>query len=563
MGNQEISPAELGVVASGAGSIRSEALLAVLWTGLAGGLPLLVATAGGGLALAALTWLGATGWAFWGARNRAERRDEALRQVSRALEEMDDTPVRLSGVDQEVDTFLRRWNALARKVFTTRQAVVEWTEWSAQLPEASKSAFGEVERGGEKQEEALEEAASLVANMRQSVVVIEESTELLREASDEATSSVHEMSASIDEIAGNTSSLHDVVDASTTAVNQMGTSIRQVASGAEHVLEMAESTASAVEEMDRSVQEVSTNAVEAASATEEAHAGAELGADAVQATIDDIERISALTIEAKARLGGLVSGISRIGNVLAAINEINDETNLLSLNAAIIAAQAGEQGKAFRVVANHVKTLARRTSASTDDIETLIQDIEAESGEAVRAMEAGINAVAASVDRSRDAGNALGSIRESCRNASERVTEIARATEEQSRNSKGVAEATQQTTMEIQQISQAILEQRRASESLLSSAESALERCQLVHRSTEEQRQSSRHITAAMSEIANMIRTMGEQTRSHAVASEAVSASVICLLDEVEATGTSLRPLRDLLHTIESQALPSEILRRE
>jgi methyl-accepting chemotaxis protein len=315
--------------------------------------------------------------------------------------------------------------------------------------------------------------------------------------------------------------------------------------------------------MDRSVQQVSTHAVEAASLTEEAHAGAEAGADAVQATIEDIERIAALTSEAKTRLGGLVSGISRIGYVLTAIDEINDETNLLSLNAAIIAAQAGEQGKAFRVVANHVKTLARRTSESTKDIERLIFDIEAESSEAVRAMEAGIEAVSASVDRSRDAGVALDAIQQSCKNASERVTEIARTTAEQSRNSKGVAESTQQTSREIEQISLALIEQRRASESLLTSAESALERCQLVARSTEEQRHSSRHISSAIAEITNMIRTMGEQTRSHAVASEAVSESVICLLDQVQATGAGLRPLRALLAQVEGKAIPAEVTRRD
>jgi methyl-accepting chemotaxis protein len=152
---------------------------------------------------------------------------------------------------------------------------------------------------------------------------------------------------------------------------------------------------------------VSSNALEASALTERAHSGAAVGAEAVRATIKDIEQISALTNEAKDRLGGLVSRVCKIGNILAAIDEINDETKLLSLNAAIIAAQAGEQGKAFLIVANHVKTLSQRTAGSTHDIETLIADIEAESTGAVRAMEAGIEAVAKGVERSRDAGEAL------------------------------------------------------------------------------------------------------------------------------------------------------------
>jgi methyl-accepting chemotaxis protein len=229
-------------------------------------------------------------------------------------------------------------------------------------------------------------------------------------------------------------------------------------------------------------------------------------------------------------LSGLVSRISQIGNILSAIDEINDETKLLSLNAAIIAAQAGEQGKAFLVVANHVKTLAQRTAGSTQDIEKLIADIEKESAGAVRAMEAGIDAVATGVERSRGAGQALSSIQDACRDASERVGEI--------------AEATQATSTEIQQISLAIGEQRRASEAMLESAESALSSCRHVHRSTDEQRHTSKHITAAITEITEMIRAIGDQTKVHAKASDSVGEAVMRLLDNAQQSGANIDPIR-------------------
>ena len=72
------------------------------------------------------------------------------------------------------------------------------------------------------------------------------------------------------------------------------------------------------------------------------------------------------TGDAREVLEKLVERIGEIGQILNVIGEINDETNLLSLNAAIIAAQAGEQGKAFAVVANHVKTLAKRAERKAD-----------------------------------------------------------------------------------------------------------------------------------------------------------------------------------------------------
>jgi methyl-accepting chemotaxis protein len=334
----------------------------------------------------------------------------------------------------------------------------------------------------------------------------------------------------------------------------MSASIRQLAEGAGQVQEMAESTATSVTQMDRSVQEVSINATEAASLTERAHQGATPGREAVRATISDIEQISSLTTQAMNRLDGLVSRISQIGSILSAIDEINDETNLLSLNAAIIAAQAGEQGKAFLVVANHVKTLARRTSGSTHDIEKLIKDIETESSEAIRAMEAGIEAVATGVNRSRDAGAALESMREACSDASLRVGEIARSAAEQSRNSKGVAEATQRTSVQIQQIGQAISEQRKASESMLESAEQALTSCLLVHRSTDEQRETSCHITAAIGEISQMIREIGAQTAVHGSASESVSSAVMSLLDNAQSSAKGVGPLREWIADLDNTA---------
>ena len=431
---------------------------------------------------------------------------------------------------------------------------VELARRIAGLPEQISPIFESIESSAATQEATIEEAASLLAHMRASMTSIAEQVEQLLSASDESTASVAEMAASIEEVALNMDRLHEVVEASTASVHEMGASIRQVAEGAEQVQQMAEGTAASVVEMDRSIQEVSEHAHEAASLTRSAHAGAESGAEAVRATIDDIEEISQRTTEAKERLSGLVARVSQIADILAAIDEINDETKLLSLNAAIIAAQAGEHGKPFLVVANHVKTLARRTAGSTQDIERLIADIELDSGGAVRAMEAGITAVRGGVVRSQATGDALSAIQDSCRDARERVDEIARATAEQSRNSKGVAEATQQTSLHVQQISQAMAEQRRASEEMLAHAESALASGEHVHRSTEAQRGSSRILTQAIAGIRDRVRQIGEQTTVHKRASEDVAAAVISLLENAQHSGETLEPIRQLLSSLAAEA---------
>ena len=126
---------------------------------------------------------------------------------------------------------------------------------------------------------------------------------------------------------------------------------------------MAEESAAAMAQMDRAIQEVGEHVRGASELTEQVSQSAEDGSRAVAATIEGIAEIRAPDARVRrARSRGSPSGSARSARSSTVIGGINDETNLLSLNAAIIAAQAGEQGKAFAVVANHVKTLAQRTA---------------------------------------------------------------------------------------------------------------------------------------------------------------------------------------------------------
>ena len=79
--------------------------------------------------------------------------------------------------------------------------------------------------------------------------------------------------------------------------------------------------------------------------------------------------------ELQSAMSAIKQSSNTISDVIKVIDDIAFQTNLLALNAAIIAAQAGEQGKAFLVVANHVKTQAKRTASSTRDNERLVGDV--------------------------------------------------------------------------------------------------------------------------------------------------------------------------------------------
>ncbi|MCP5058244.1 MAG: hypothetical protein GY937_16185 [bacterium] len=528
----------------------------------------LAAAAVGGVALA----FSAAGFPFWitalwvligsaGAgwvelRNAAPLRQSATRAMS-VVERLAETgPAAIEA--EELDDLGEFGEALGRFIGGQRTldaSVERFLQTLQVLPAQIAESNREVDESGEAISESVEEAASLLAHINTSIRSINEEVDSLSRSAEEASASILEMGSTNEEVARIAGSLHQAADASTTGVHQISASIRQVADSADTVQSMAEDSASAMVEMDRAIQEVSTHVADAAELTDRVSTGAQEGSAAVTATIDGIAQIRDQTQGAKAVLERLASRIGEIGEIVNVIGSINDETNLLSLNAAIIAAQAGEQGKAFAVVANHVKILAQRTASSTGEIEALIKAVQDESGNAVEAMAVGIRSVETGVERSRKAGEDLSRIRTSAKDASARVSEIARATTEQSRNSKHVTEAVQRTSSMVQQISTAMIEQSGAGQTLLRNAEESLELCRQVHRSTEEQRESGRFITESISAIGEMIRSIQQNTEGHGVASGSMSGAVNQILEVARKRGTGTQALQEQLGRLHAEAL--------
>ncbi len=376
-----------------------------------------------------------------------------------------------------------------------------------------------------------------------SIASIHGEIENLARANESVASCVLELVTAVEEVAGSAEHLQQTVESSTTSIHQMGQSIHLAAESGDSVQQMAEETAASMSQMDRALQEVGLHVRGASDLTRRVSESAEEGSRAVGATIEGIEEIRQLTSDARTALEGLVRRIGEIGEIATVIGGITDETNLLSLNAAIIAAQAGEHGKAFAVVADQVKTLSRRTTQSTREIEQRIQAIQEQSRAAMQAMEKGIEAVEQGVARSRRAGLSLETIRSSASDASGRVAGIARATEEQARNSKHVAEAARRTSEHVHQISHAMSEQSSAAQQLLRNAVLSVDMCRQMTAATEEQRASGRYIQANIESITDMIQAIQVATSAHERASAAVTRTVESILENARESGAFLPQL--------------------
>ncbi len=209
----------------------------------------------------------------------------------------------------------------------------------------------------------------------------------------------------------------------------------------------------AVREMASVVEDVARNVGEAAGNAEQADNEAKSGKSVVAAAMKQIESLAKDINTASEVIDRLRQETDNIGSVLDVIRGIAEQTNLLALNAAIEAARAGEQGRGFAVVADEVRTLASRTQTSTQEIQEMIERLQAGAREAVQMMETGTSQASASVVQAGEASNSLEAITGGVSSIRDKTNQIASASEEQSaatremeRNIENISSVARQTS---------------------------------------------------------------------------------------------------------------------
>ncbi|HEY6844000.1 MAG TPA: methyl-accepting chemotaxis protein, partial [Thermoanaerobaculia bacterium] len=244
-------------------------------------------------------------------------------------------------------------------------------------------------RGVAEQLVSTEATSGSVGQIDQSITNLRTSMEELSANAEETSASILEMSASIEEVSRIADTLAQFVEETASAIEEMIVSINEVASNTESFSSFAIETASSMVEMNATTEEIGRSARQSSELAKSVKAAASEGRQAVSGTVEGMQRIQSAVNEAKTALGELAARSEEIGEIVRVIDEITGQTNLLALNAAIIAAQAGERGRAFAVVADEIRDLSERTSVSTDEIRTLIGNVQRSIGRASEQMTIG------------------------------------------------------------------------------------------------------------------------------------------------------------------------------
>ena len=467
----------------------------------------------------------------------ANRRDE-VGTLAKAFEKMSSS---LKGMIQKIQDASQQITSVSEQVFTRTRNVMD---------------------GASHQADAAAKTSSSVDSLNGSITRIAESIDSLSTSSEEASSSLAEMSVAVGEVAANTSSLSTSVEDTASSLLEMSSAIKQVVEHIDTLSSCADEATTSITETNASIKEVERNAKESAVLTEKVnHEAAELGIVAIEQTIDGMEQIRKTVEKSSQVIHKLEERADQIGEILTVIDEVTRQTNLLALNASILAAQAGNEGKGFAVVAQEIKELADRTALSTKEIAQLIQDVQAETKDAVSSAKEGTQSVEEGVRRSNHARGSLNKILESSKRSLETSRQIERATFEQVKATNQVALVMKKMNTMVQQIEGAIKEVEQGTVNITRSSEKMRSVTHQVKVATEEQAKGSKQISDAGENVLLRVQQIASTMNEQKAGSETIRKAILEIQQITQISGQMVQQMNQAMEGLIRQAnlLKSEV----
>jgi len=352
--------------------------------------------------------------------------------------------------------------ALRRAVAQVQQVTRNLRGTSSETAERSRKLLEFAKRQGA----AVDRTLAAVGGMGQSLDTAHGRVEQLQSFSREATVSLADMTARMESVGEVLATLNDFVTRQSRAVEEMTERMGAIADSGGELAKFAVEADLFVGAVAQGIEGVRRRAQQTGDLAREVSATAERGQALVK---DSVEGMYVLQTSVQ-RVAELVERLGQrsdeIGRIIDVIEEIADQTNLLSLNASIIAAQAGEHGRPFAVVAESIRTLAERTARSTREIAQLINGVRHEVGRAVELVGEGRERAAHGVLLGDRAMGALGEIRATVERTFLAVEETVEETGRLQSEGGQVADASQRVAARVEEVSRAAFEQARVGRSV-------------------------------------------------------------------------------------------------
>jgi len=412
-----------------------------------------------------------------------------------------------------------------------------------------------LERASQGQVASVDETGQSISRIDQGIRRIHNNVDELKNLSQETSSAGYQMTTNIQQVSEMTNELAGLVRDLVTAIAQMAANIQSVAQATETLSSASTQTSSSMREIDQATQQIRKRAEESARIAALAREQGAKASELISGWAKGTEKIESAVNQATKMMEELAQQSQAIGEILTVINNIASETHLLSLNASIMAAKAGEHGRGFMVVATEIKDLARRTGESTKEIEGLINRTR-------KAVTASQNAIGQAYERAREgtrlsneARQALVEVLAGMENSAKYSKQIAQATEEQVGLANQVYQSSSEVDERTQLIKAAMREQDDSSVYLKERAEKMRELTDRVKIATKEQAESSQRVSKAMEELTASVEVIRIATEDQSKASSEIIKAMGLVRRASDLIATSVENVENTAVSVLDQSL--------
>ncbi len=346
--------------------------------------------------------------------------------------------------------------------------------------------------------EELEQTFSELLGFRADHIAAEEN---LRQATESTAGSINEIAKGVHVVQG-------AVDSARSSSSEISVTIDQISNNLSNLTNFMNEVLASMTEISSTIKSVEENSQLSHDMSEKVRQQAGDGVDAVIDNLTGLQGISTSVNQTALVIERLSSKGDEIGQITKVITDITQKTNLLALNAAIIAAQAGEHGLAFGVVAEEIRSLAREAADSTGAIGQIIAEIQEYTRESVSHVNQTKQLVTSGISLGESVEGALKQINESSERAMSMTSEIHKSTREVSRAVVSVSESVENLGDLSEQVTSASHEQTKGVRNIVRSIESIVDMSEDMSQATDNQQQKMREISEAfqsVSEMANRI----------------------------------------------------------
>ncbi len=317
----------------------------------------------------------------------------------------------------------------------------------------------------------------------------------------QATSSTMSATADISSGAG---VIQESVNSTLSAAGEISVSIDQVSNNLKSLNEFMESSIASMTEIQYTVSAVEENSVRSHTMSETVKERAAHGVATVNQVLDGMRGIVAAVEQAEEVIDNLSTRGEEVGTITSVVTELTRKTSLLALNAAIIAAQAGEHGRSFAVVADEVRTLAQEAAASTDQINQIIDEIQKHTRVTVDHIRCTHQLVDEGMTQGEEMAEVLGQILASSQQAMEMAHDIRKSTQEISQSVIGVSNSIEELGEMSAQVSRASREEASGAKSIVAAVEEVRAMTDDMVAATSRQVENNRQIETSVTRVSDM-----------------------------------------------------------